>query len=119
MRGWDTLHRACDPVSAAGFSPSTAKMGAQARFRTDPSMWLSALRRPDDGGRTEPVVCRRPAECLQVRTAERVVFNPKVEATDVQVFEQSELGAKETRRAGLFEQPVDDPLSERRVHPLP
>ena len=103
------------PLRAAqrvGFSPSTAKMGAQARFRTDSSMWLSALRRPDDGGRTEIVVSRRPAECLQVRTSERVVFNPKVE-------EQSELGAKETRRAGLFEQPVDDPRSERRVHQMP
>ena len=48
-------------------------------------MWLSALRRPDDGGRTEPVVSRRPAECLQVRTAERVVFNPKVEAAVVRM----------------------------------
>ena len=59
-------------------------------------MLLSALRRPDDGGRTEPVVSRRPAECLQVRTAERVVFNPQVEATVVQVLELCELGAKGT-----------------------
>ena len=110
------------PLRAAqrvGFLGKTVKMGAPARFRPDSSMLLSALRRPDDGGRTEPVVSRRPAECLQVRTAERVVFNPKVEAVAAQVEEQRARGAKETRRAGLFEQPVDDPRSERRVHHPP